>query len=273
MTLRVATFNLKSTGLGFGVRSWKRRREILRDAMLELNADLVGVQELTPIMRTYLEHELGGYNFVGLGRGGPIFNEHSDIAVRNGIKIAFESTFPLSKNRSGRLISMRYPLSWIFPRICTVAELSVGGRRFRMFNTHLDVSSETARMLQLRIVCRRIAELNSKDPLPTILTGDFNATPDSRTVKLLESLDLPRLTSVADTVGGTFHFFRGKEPGMRLDHVFASPEFTEVSCEIVRHSWNGHYPSDHYPLLVTLNLGEPDETLQKGCDALDSKTG
>ena len=128
MTLRVATFNLKSTGLGFGVRSWKRRREILRDAMLELNADLVGVQELTPIMRTYLEHELGGYNFVGLGRGGPIFNEHSDIAVRNGIKIAFESTFPLSKNRSGRLISMRYPLVLMFALSCTVAELSFGVR-------------------------------------------------------------------------------------------------------------------------------------------------
>ncbi len=255
MTLTVATFNLKSTGLGFGVHSWKSRREMLRDELLELNADLVGVQELTPIMKVYLEHELADYNFVGRGRGGFVFNEHSDIAVRNGIKIDYDSTFPLSKNKSGRLISLRSPLSWIFPRICTVAELEYDGKRFRMFNTHLDVSSEAARVIQLRIVCRRIAELNSEDPLPTILTGDFNAKPDSRTVKLLEDPELPKLASVTSNItGGTYHFFKGKESGLRIDHIFASPEFSINSSEIVRRSWDGVYPSDHYPLLTTLTL-------------------
>lgn len=255
MTLRVATFNLKSTGLGFGNHSWKHRREMLRDAFRELDADLVGVQELTPIMKVYFEHEIADYNFVGLGRGGFVFNEHSDIAVRNGIKIDYNSTFPLSKNRSGRLISLKSPLSWIFPRICTVAELECEGKRFRMFNTHLDVSSETARIIQLKIVCRHIAELNAKDPLPTILTGDFNASPDSRTVKLLENPDLPALESVTSGIpGGTYHFFRGKESGMRIDHIFASPEFKLISGEIIRRSWDGIYPSDHYPLLATLTL-------------------
>ena len=255
MTVTVATFNLKSTGLGFGIHSWKRRREILRDEFSELDADLIGVQELTPIMKVYLEHELAGYNFIGRPRGGVIFNEHSDIAVRNGIKIDFNSTFPLSKNKSGRFFSLRSPLSWIFPRICTVAEVECDGKRFRMFNTHLDVSSEAARIIQLRIICRRVAELNESDPLPTILTGDFNAKPDSRTVKLLENPELPKLVSVTSaTVGGTYHFFRGKESGMRIDHIFASPEFKIESSDIFRRSWDGIYPSDHYPLLAKLSL-------------------
>ena len=255
MTIKVATFNLKSTGLGFGVHSWKNRREILRDAFLDLDADIVGVQELTPIMKVYLEHELAEYNFVGRPRGGLIFNEHSDIAVKNGITIDFNSTFPLSKNRFGRLVSIRAPLSWIFPRICTVAELENDGERFRVFNTHLDVSSEAARIFELKLVCRRISELNAANPLPTILTGDFNASPDSKAVKTIESFELPKLTSVSEsTAGGTYHFFKGKESGMRIDHVFASPEFTVDSSEIVRKNWNGLYPSDHYPLLVSLTL-------------------
>lgn len=259
MTLTVATFNLKSTGLGFGVHSWKNRRAILLDALRDLDADVVGVQELTPIMKVYLEHELADYNFVGRPRGGIIFNEHSDIAVRNGIKIDYNSTFPLSKNRFGRLVSIRSPLSWIFPRICTVAELESDGVRFRVFNTHLDVSSETARIIELRIVCRRISELNAADPLPTILTGDFNASPDSRAVKTIESFELPKLTSVSESAaGGTYHFFRGRESGMRIDHVFASPEFHVNSSEIVRRNWNGLYPSDHYPLKVELTIDQKD---------------
>ncbi len=255
MNLRVATYNLKGTGFCFGAHSWKKRRELLRDTIAQLNADLIGVQELTPIMKLYLSNELSDYNFVGKGRGGPILDEHSDIAVRNGIGIEYNATFPLAKGKSGRYLSIRSPLSWIFPRICTIVELKLGGKRIRMFNTHLDVSSESARIFELKLVCRRMEELNSSDPLPTILTGDFNASPNSRAIQLLKSFELPRLSSVSESAeGGTYHFFKGKESNMRIDHVFASPEFSVVSSEIVRTSQNGVYPSDHYPLLVTLSI-------------------
>lgn len=255
MTLRVATFNLKSTGFQFGHHSWKKRRALLRDTIRELNADIIGVQELTPIMKTYLENELSDYNFIGHGRGGLVFNEHSDIAVKNGIDINCNSTFPLSKNKSGRFLSVRSPLSWIFPRICTFAELCFEGQKFRIFNTHLDVSSDTARMFQLKMIFRKMTALNASTPLPTILTGDFNAKPDSKTISFLKTSEFPKLSSVSHSENEcTYHFFCGRESHMRIDHIFASPEFSSVSEEIFKYSDNGLYPSDHYPLIATLTL-------------------
>ena len=90
--LRVATFNLKSSLLGIGIRNWKYRRELIFRLFRELDADIAGVQELTPRMRADFLSELGEYNFIGLGRGGRLLNEHSDIAVKNQLKVNFGKT-------------------------------------------------------------------------------------------------------------------------------------------------------------------------------------
>ena len=259
--LRVATFNLKSSLLGIGIRNWKYRRELIFRMFRELDADIAGVQELTPRMRADFLSELGEYNFIGLGRGGRLLNEHSDIAVKNRLKINFSNTFWLSKNpnRISRLISPMSPLSWIFPRICTVAEVIIGDRRIRVFNTHLDVTSETARCIQLKIICRQISMYQESDPLPTILTGDFNTQPEARSIKtLLDNgfgYENVRLSSIIEgDVGGTYHFFHGGSQGRRIDYIFASEEFMPVGSEIIRSSYDGLYPSDHYPIIASLKL-------------------
>lgn len=256
--LRAATFNLKSPGFLPGAHSWKHRRDLLWRVFRELDADVVGVQELTPRMRSDFLDELGEYNLVGLGRGGPILDEHSDIAVRSGIKVDFESTFRLSKNRSGRIFSFLSPLAWIFPRICTVAELRVGPSRIRVFNTHLDVSSEAARIIQLRMICHRIADYAESDPLPTLLMGDFNSLPNSKTIRMLEEgfgFEGVKLRSVTGKLtGGTYHSFQGGEGRRLIDYIFAGPEFSPIESRIIRSSQDGSYPSDHYPLLTTLRL-------------------
>ena len=39
-----------------------------------------------------------------------------------------------------------------------------------------------------------------------------------------------------------------------IDYIFATPEFSLISAKIVRTSYDGEYPSDHYPLSVRLAL-------------------
>ena len=265
--LRVASFNLKSSLFGMGIHKWKRRRELVIKMFRELKADITGVQELTPLMRRDLENELSDYNLVGRGRGGRLLDEHSDIAVRNGLKVTYDDTFWLSKDpsRFHRIFSILYPLAWIFPRICTVAEVNLGDRRIRVFNTHLEVSSETARFLQLRLICCQISRWQEKDPLPTILMGDFNTDPNSRSIHALidNGFDHPnvRLKSVAEGIkGGTFHFFKGGMGKRRIDYIFASEEFHTLSTEIIRRSYDNEYPSDHYPIIATLALSEAGGT-------------
>lgn len=261
--LRVATFNLKSSLLGLGSYSWNRRREILYQAFRELDADIAGVQELTPRMRADFEQELSEYNFIGRGRCGGLLNEHSDIAVKNDFKVLFGDTFWLSKqpNRSSsRLVSPLYPLSWIFPRICTIAEVTIGLHRVRVFNTHLDVASEAARALQLKIICRRISLYQEKNPLPTLLMGDFNALPNSREISTLISSGFGyknvRLRNIGEIGAnkGTLHFFRGGNARRKIDYIFASKDFKLLDSRIHRSSYNGCYPSDHYPLIASLLL-------------------
>ncbi|MCI8387360.1 MAG: endonuclease/exonuclease/phosphatase family protein [Clostridiales bacterium] len=259
--LRVATFNLKSSLLGIGIHNWKYRRELLFRAFRELDADITGVQELTPRMRSDFEQELHDYNLIGRGRGGLILNEHSDIAVKNRLKIKFGNTFWLSNqpSRESRMFSLMSPLAWIFPRICTVAEIIMGQKRVRVFNTHLDVTSEAARYLQLKMICKHISLCQEKDPLPTLLMGDFNALPYSRSIYALENnafgyknVHLSGITNQLE--GGTYHSFKGGLGLRRLDYIFASDDFELIKSEIVRSSYDGIYPSDHYPIVASLLL-------------------
>lgn len=109
----IATFNLKSSLFGMGIHKWKRRRALVLRMMRELGSDIIGVQELTPLMRRDFENELHEYNLVGLGRGGGFLDEHSDIAVKNGLAVSYDGTFWLAK-KNHRLFSLMSPLAWIF---------------------------------------------------------------------------------------------------------------------------------------------------------------
>ncbi|MBQ8509852.1 MAG: endonuclease/exonuclease/phosphatase family protein [Clostridia bacterium] len=259
--LQIATFNLKSDLLCLGAHAWAKRRELILRMLRELNADITGVQELTPRMRSDLSRELTDCTLVGRGRCRNFLNEHADIVVRNGLRVLSESTFWLSKkpDRVSSLIAPRYPLSWIFPRICTTAEVTLPeGQRIRVFNTHLDVLSEGLRRWQLTFICRRISQYQESDPLPTLLMGDFNASPKARSIQSLENgYGFPgvRLRCItADTDGGTYHHFHGGEGIRRLDYIFASEEFSLIDAQVIRSCYDGRYPSDHYPLLALLKL-------------------
>ena len=258
--LRVATFNLKSSLIAFGERRWKYRRELIFRMFRELDADVAGVQELTPSMRRDFVSNLAGWRLFGVGRGGALFDEHADIAVKEGLHAKLLKTFWLTRrpDRSSRLVTPRSPLSWIFPRICTVAEITKNGRRIRVFNTHLDLMSDAARYIELRIICRQISAYQEHDPLPTLLCGDFNAKPDSRSIKELADngcgYENVRLYNLSEGIGGTYHFYRGGEGSRSIDYIFASKDFQLSDFEVIRSSYDGLYPSDHYPLIASLRL-------------------
>jgi endonuclease/exonuclease/phosphatase family metal-dependent hydrolase len=136
----------------------------------------------------------------------------------------------------------------------------VNSQRIRVFNTHLDVTSETARCLQLKIICHRISLYQEKDPLPTLLMGDFNTLPDSQSIRTLvdngfgyKNVRLSNIAEKNDT-GGTLHFFHGGNARRKIDYIFASEDFKLLDIKIIRSSYNGYYPSDHYPLTASLLL-------------------
>ena len=93
---------------------------------------------------------------------------------------------------------------------------------------------------------------------PVILSGDFNAFPDSETYKTAASL-LRDTRCVSETLpGGTERSFHGygkrsdfAEP---IDFIFVSPEFRVLSFRTDATTFGGAYASDHYPVVVKMLL-------------------
>jgi endonuclease/exonuclease/phosphatase family metal-dependent hydrolase len=87
---------------------------------------------------------------------------------------------------------------------------------------------------------------------PTVLMGDFNATPESACYKVLTapgqetfSAFAPALTA---TCGGTHHGFSGKSNAEPIDWILYRGGLRVVSAQVVTRRFAGLFPSDHFAL-------------------------
>ncbi len=143
------------------------------------------------------------------------------------------------------------------PRLCTAATLfhRETGKLLRFYNTHLDHEGPTAQAQGLSLILARMAADYARRPMPVILTGDFNAYPDSlvyRSAQGFAGCGLP-LVDVTQATGGTFHDFGRLHPAEKIDYIFTNlpclgPAFLAEDQE------DGVYLSDHYPVGVELEL-------------------
>jgi endonuclease/exonuclease/phosphatase family metal-dependent hydrolase len=67
---------------------------------------------------------------------------------------------------------------------------------------------------------------------------------------------------IAETRGATHHFNKGIRIQPAIDHVLYSEAFGHQSTRVIRDRVDGRWPSDHFPLFVTLSVnrqkpGEP----------------
>lgn len=267
--LRLISFNLKHDLPLFKKHRWPQRRELAAELIRRSGADIIGVQELTPYMRQDLEELLRDeYDIAGFGRyygtNRRDDDEHSDILVRRSTaQLHYCKTFWLSN--SPEKYGSRGLLA-AYPRICTVAEVQLlqSQSKVRIFNTHFDHISGPARNLAARIILQYMQELDDREPMPKVLMGDLNASYESRAVKILRENrhDYPfRLQDVYEkfimgTPVGTYHHFAGKiKPGRSpIDYIFVSEEFEVLSSRISAFSFQGEYPSDHFPLIADVLL-------------------
>ena len=98
---------------------------------------------------------------------------------------------------------------------------------------------------------------------PVFLPGDFNESPDDLSWRVLtgadewqgqrgdfvdawKALDLPER--------GTFHGFDGTATSARIDWVLARGDATPTAAKAVTTSFDGRYPSDHFPVTATYVL-------------------
>jgi endonuclease/exonuclease/phosphatase family metal-dependent hydrolase len=133
------------------------------------------------------------------------------------------------------------------------------GAEFRVINTHLDHVSQPARENQARLIVEDTAAYPAI--YPQLLTGDMNADCTNACILTLKRggwADTYAAVHGAENPGHTFHAFRGpsfvSQIG-KMDWVFARGAVNVTAAEIVADARDGRFPSDHYFVMATVDIG------------------
>lgn len=257
--INVFSYNIwTDSGTRQGRGSFAARIPLFREKFLAYKPDLIGFQETMPYQRQWLMDNLEGFEVVGVGRGKNYDNESNVIAYRKDrFDLVFLETFWLSDtpHKPGSRFSTDQSDC---PRICTTATLRdrVSGLLFRHYNTHLDHVGAFAQAQGVSLILNRIANDYEINPLPVILTGDFNVTPDSwvyKSVVGFDGLNKP----LADATAGIGISFHGYHPergtGSKIDFVFTTLPFDPEKSFAATDGADGEYLSDHYPVGAVLS--------------------
>jgi endonuclease/exonuclease/phosphatase family metal-dependent hydrolase len=232
--LRVLTYNLHHCeGLDGKVDLARLARIVLSSG-----ADMVALQELDRRAE----------------RTGKV-DQARELAELTGMQMRYGAAMDFQGGQYGQAILCRWPI-WRFnvhflpnpsnrePRIAVSSMIQTSaGYTVRFVGLHLDAAREDeTRWLQVN----RLQEVfGSDDSLPTILAGDFNDLPESRSMVRMfrdwadTSFGNPQPTSPANA------------PQQRIDYVLLRPkQWGVVKSEVL----DEPVASDHRPLLVTLQM-------------------
>lgn len=229
-----------------------RKDGIIRKIQAE-QPDVIGFQEVTPAIAADLKAALTDYTFLYNGRDAQYGGEGLALALCNEtVSLWTIDCFWLSE--TPYVAGSRYDEQSPCPRISQTAVIKhADGTLFRVSNNHLDHESDAARVLGIKQVLAYLRKAQETQPLPTLILGDFNAYPDSETIRLCNENTLLPLVDMSAQSGGTFHDFGRCEP-VKIDYIFADTATAEkpytfekwTGCE------NGVYLSDHYPIGVEM---------------------
>ena len=264
--LKVMSFNMKRNYFSFGINRWTYRMTRIEKIIKDYQPDIIGTQELTSKALQDMKEILTEYDYVGMGRNGSDKGEYTAIFyLKDKFMLEDYDTFWLSPTPD------RPSRAWFaaFPRICTTCTLTLLAdreKRLSIFNTHLDHMSYWSRVNSLKLITHKINEQYKKTGNSVLLMGDFNATPTSQTrrkwdkdsnikreVVLVDSYKA-RQKFNPESVGRSYHGFRGNVSGKPIDYIFVSPDLRIQEMKICRDKVGNFFPSDHYPIVAKLEF-------------------
>lgn len=262
--ITIMTLNIRYDEPADGPNRWDARKEMVRDLILRVAPDFVGTQEVLERQSVYLREQLPEYASLGRSREvDPKSGEACLIFYRTG-------QWRLDPNDQGFFWLSETPEtpgsgSWntTYPRIVVWGRFldKKTGQAVYVFNTHLDHKSEPAKQNGAKLIAKRIAERKHNDPV--FLTGDFNSEESSVGIRYLTGQAADTPVKLVDTFRaihpdtkevGTFHGFKGKTEGGKIDYILVSPGLKVLAAEILRDNKNGRYPTDHFPVMTKVRL-------------------
>lgn len=260
--LNVMSFNIRYDNPDDSLNNWQYRKDVAAKTIKNQNADIVGTQEVLVNQLNDLKSRLPEYNAIGVGR-------------EDGIEKGEYSAILYKKDRFKEIKSGYFWLSetpevagskgWdgACERIATWAILEDISSKKQLFfiNTHLDHVGKIARQEGVTLLLSRANAL--ANDLPIIMTGDFNATPESDVIKHVTDVNSPEhlihSKDIAVEKSGTdwtFHGF-GRVPMERrefIDYVFVSKGIKVAKHSVLPEKLDDIFISDHSVVVAQIEI-------------------
>jgi len=263
---KLVTFNL----LNKKPSRWHERRRLIVRELRALQPDVIALQEVSLPHNNaqWLADQLGGYKVYTAPKAGA-------LGAREGV--ATLSRLPVEARWTINLQAQS--------RVAQVLRLRLGDQPLIVVNGHFlfHVYDHIKRTQQVRQVLGWLRA--SADGCPTIACGDFNATPEMRTIQTMKTAfrsayelvhgrepeytcPTPlayRFNALRKGLSTLGNLLANRQPRPwrgTLDYIFVDRHFRVLSCDLVLNAPAEDdptlYPSDHVGLCATLALEPTD---------------
>lgn len=260
-SLNVMTFNIRLNVASDSANAWPHRKELVSSQILFHDVDILGVQEAKPDQMKDLKKLLPAYSYIGIARDTGSWGEFSAIFYKKSkIELLTSNTFWLSENPKA---AGKKGWDAALPRIVTWGKFKdkKSGKIFYTFNTHFDHIGKVARQNSSRLIMKAVDSIAGNSP--SIITGDFNSTPEdppykiivdtSNRLHLVNSFNITQKPHYGPT--GTFNNFGSKEVNdLPIDFIFVKNGIKVVKHATLSQSWGGRFSSDHFPVFAKMQL-------------------
>ena len=256
-SFNVATFNVRYDNPKDSGNLWVDRAPIVANLIRFHDFDVFGVQEGLKNQLDDISAALPQFARYGRGRDdGKEAGEHSAIYYKKDkFKLVKSGDFWLSETPS------RPGKGWdatCCNRICSWVYLEdiKTNKKFYLFNVHFDHQGVVARKESGKLMVQKIKEIAGDEP--ALLTGDLNGNRESEwyltvanSVILKDAYTTVKRPYQNNSSSNGFRIPRGM--GV-IDHIFMSKQFTASKWGILTDTYFGKFPSDHFPVMATVNF-------------------
>lgn len=253
--LRIATFNNQYENKG---KPWSGRRDRVWKLMAEQRWDIVGMQEPFWNQVADMDTTLADYSWIGCSTDGkiedgywhynPIFYRKDRLELIDWGRFWFTETPEIPMSKSWDTHTSRFCVWGHFRDRKT-------GKDFFQFNCHFDHKGEVTRQNSSRLLLAKAREIAGDKPF--FCNGDLNTVQGSHAVNILLEGGLSDTWADAELRENTdIQSWNDWKPVKRpdepfnFDHIFISKGTKALSWKLVDTTYDGDYPSDHFPITV-----------------------
>ncbi len=265
--IRFLSFNLRLPFDSEPGKRWTERQQPVLNVINEFVPDIMVVQEGYVETMDFIKDNVANMVWIGEKRSQNFVDEYNGIFYRTDRYEMIETkTFALSATPD-EIGTMVDDVDQLFPRAVTWGHFRrlADNFEFDVFSTHFDHTSVDGIREEMAVITLEQMQLLGGGR-PAFLAGDFNCGVDSTTYGVM--------TGTAEWEGvtgnlidpwvelglpeeGTFHGFDGISSGERIDWILHNDGFKAVSAEVIKSSYDGIWPSDHFPVGVEFRLTKP----------------